>query len=1504
LLIFAYQMYRANSLTDAFAATVAYVKMYIKGKSVTHELWKMVNEVTEEKAEDVVPHGIMSDIVNGWDLIKHHMIFSKISYLISAALSLTVSSMKEIEWSPFGLQLIHIEAAKEQLKAVDLIDAVVRTFAWMVETGYQCIKEESMAPLLYGNQRMREFHVLFDHVSAYCDSAMAGNYKDLGAFEKKTDQALALVISLKKVKPDGTTAHWLQQKYEKLVEIKEKVIAKRRNTNIRFSPIGWSISGPTSVGKSTLSKLIMNTSLRAMGFAADPSRVITLDEADKYQSTYTSDIQGVYIDDFANMSPKYAGGNGDTPASKLIKFFNNMAAQAIKAEIQEKGVVFIDFKCGVITTNVKDLDARVYSNAPEAVLRRFHHVCVEVQPKFRKPGSVSLDTSHPEIKADKTMLKDVWQIQIEEVVAYAVREGKIGYKFQPMKINFPGGPRVCTGLGLTEMLQVVVALSRDHKGKQDGVVEKAEKFDSIKYCEVCSLPKPLCVCCPAKEAIPVAEGIKPHAIEALSDVLVNAATKSLTSYVQSWVSPVWWLNNLVGYSPVKWLATRQLAQELKNDLNTYATPWVVALVPDFMYQSKYFQGAVTYWQASAAMYNYRNYLHRLAIGTALGFGYSAYKRSWRGGIITSLASTGGGCLLYAGYCARKIVIRQEYSQRRNALPDYVKQVRDGCVPKYALMTASLVIGVKLLHVWNSRRIEAQGLESPEAIDQSKGWFESWLGSVGFKYESTNAVKHVSPDQVTETLPKNLWWATFEREDGSRTGSNVVSFQNGFVLMPEHIFYPGGDMTKEPSPWVKVEVKKTSKGAGGFFKFTAERKTHSYVFDDLDLRLVYVPNLDNVKSAWRFLPLNQPTGSNMANFYVRDKDGQLSVETVCATMKEVAHKYKKMQGGDYTSTQAKDGACMGLLTAKKSEPVILGLHIGGNGKGYGIMQTLTLTRYLEAVTTLGKQDGVVVMAQSSEIPKKQMGRDVLSSTKVSDKAKYINSLGPEAAISVIGSTKLRAKQKSCVEPSILSPHVESFMGVKSDFGPPKLEPNWEAFNATLEYVVNPSDHFLPSELERARQDWLKDLYPLMDAYAPKEGFRPLTFKESILGVDGKRFIDALVMSTSMGFPVFGPKKKHFEEIREGERLVDRVPSQEVLDEYDRLVSCWKQNKRAYPISSATLKDEPTKIGKTKVRVFQAAPVSLSFAIRIYFLPIARFLSLHPLISECAVGVNAFSPEWKDLMDHATKFAADNMVIAWDYSKYDVRMNSQMTAAVLKSYIDLARRGGYPQEALQIMAAMIADIVHPMIDWNGTLIMAFNMNTSGNNITVNINSTAGSLYVRMGFFHVYPDEQDFRKRVAAMTYGDDFKGSVHKDYRKFDFYAYQKYLDQHGMKITLPDKSEDACAFMAEEDADFLKRTSVIIEGIPVPIGRLDEASIFKSLHCNLRSKSTTKHEVALCCMETALHEWFAYGREHYEMRLEQLTKVAYAAGLCPTKAFVPYEVRVAIWLEKYASDVKC
>jgi hypothetical protein len=443
-------------------------------------------------------------------------------------------------------------------------------------------------------------------------------------------------------------------------------------------------------------------------------------------------------------------------------------------------------------------------------------------------------------------------------------------------------------------------------------------------------------------------------------------------------------------------------------------------------------------------------------------------------------------------------------------------------------------------------------------------------------------------------------------------------------------------------------------------------------------------------------------------------------------------------------------------------------------------------------------------------------------------------------------------------------------------------------------------FVPALLQRARKDWLKPILEFAKELNKKEEVRPLTMKEVIMGIPGKRFIDAIPMNTSIGYPLFGAKKRKFTYVMVGEFCEDRIPDDDILEEYERCIECWERGERAYPVTTATLKDEATKADSEKVRVFQAVALALGMGIRKWFLPIARILSLCPELSESAVGVNAFSPQWDALMSHAEKFAQDGRVVAWDYSKYDVRMNSQMTYAVLQSFIDIAEVCNYSKYDLKMMNAMIADIIHPLIDYNGTMIMAYNMNTSGNNITVNINSVANSLYVRMGFFHACPEVLNFREAVAAMTYGDDFKGSVAEEYReKFNFRVFKGFLAEHGMKITDPNKTDLVEDDMDVDDADFLKRHSNFIPEIGYRIGKLSKSSMYKPLLANLKSKTETPETVAISCVETYMHELFAHGRQEYEQDQPKMKELCVRVlDFVPPAVAFTFDERVEMWKEKY------
>lgn len=335
----------------------------------------------------------------------------------------------------------------------------------------------------------------------------------------------------------------------------------------------------------------------------------------------------------------------------------------------------------------------------------------------------------------------------------------------------------------------------------------------------------------------------------------------------------------------------------------------------------------------------------------------------------------------------------------------------------------------------------------------------------------------------------------------------------------------------------------------------------------------------------------------------------------------------------------------------------------------------------------------------------------------------------------------------------------------------------------------------------------------------------------------------------------------------------------------------------------------------MRVFQAAPVALQILIRKYFLPVARFLSMNPIISECAVGINAHGPEWHELSEFMSSFGEDR-IIAGDYSKYDLRMPAQMTTAAFSIMIRIAMlSGNYDDNDLKCMFVIAHEVITPLTAYNGTLMRFLGTNPSGQNMTVYINSIVNSLLHRIAFRECYPQDEletigrklglrraaRFRDLVALSTYGDDAKGSVREGYDKFNHISMGQCMAANDIVYTMPDKESEPVAFMNRYEADFLKRRDRYDEDLGCYVGMLDENSIFKSLHCIIKSKVVPAEDVAVMNIQGALREWFFHGREVYEKRREQMREVASRANYTIPDVDFDYDYRIVEWKAKYQPE---
>lgn len=589
-------------------------------------------------------------------------------------------------------------------------------------------------------------------------------------------------------------------------------------------------------------------------------------------------------------------------------------------------------------------------------------------------------------------------------------------------------------------------------------------------------------------------------------------------------------------------------------------------------------------------------------------------------------------------------------------------------------------------------------------------------------------------------------------------------------------------------------------------------------------------------------------------------------------------------------------------------VIVGVHLGGTaGTPRGVYGSITQQDLFDAFAALRKMEGVILSGEAGQFETTVLGVQILKDDPLHKKS-ALNYLPEHSQVEYYGSCPGRAVAKDSVKVTPISEHIVDVCGVPNIYHGPKLHPDWYGWQTCLSNLAVPAHPYSPDLLEIAIKDYKEPLLGVFQSDLWKNTC-PLTDHENLCGIPGKKFMDAIKLDTSVGFPLSGPKRDHVIELEPTEEWPNnRVLEEALMDEIRRVRGCYRVGKRGYPISKAVKKIEI--LAKEKCRIFYGNALSLTYLIREYYLPILRVLQMNPLMSECAVGINSHGPEWQEFHEHATKFGMDRL-FGGDYGKYDQKLPSQLIFAALRILIDFARECDYSEEDIRIMEAMTGDIVFAYIAFNGDLIgLTEGTHISGNSLTVIINGICGSLNLRCFFYSEYKPltfekRLPFRENVSAMTYGDDNIGSVKKGIDKFTIKGCSEFLKTYGQVYTMPDKESKLLDFLPEDEFEFLKRFSVWHPKLGVNVGALLDKSIYKSLHCFLREKNSPLTEENACAIniDGALREWFNHGEEKYEKQRVLMKEVANRAGISHmcTGLDSTYNDRVDEWNANY-SDV--
>jgi hypothetical protein len=429
----------------------------------------------------------------------------------------------------------------------------------------------------------------------------------------------------------------------------------------------------------------------------------------------------------------------------------------------------------------------------------------------------------------------------------------------------------------------------------------------------------------------------------------------------------------------------------------------------------------------------------------------------------------------------------------------------------------------------------------------------------------------------------------------------------------------------------------------------------------------------------------------------------------------------------------------------------------------------------------------------------------------------------------------------------TPYVPTkFKGVEDEFGKPNSRPpskpnDIEKGMKTLNKLHDPNQHYRHDLLEKALNDLEGDIMAAFDkdVEGNSEMMRFYTQQEALDGI-GVFGLSGMPNNTSAGTPLNMSKRRILKKDPMDESL-PMIPRefepefgvQEVIDE---TWEAWRSGERAEPIFKASSKvNELLPIAKAleKVRKFYGSPIQFLVPSRRVLPGLIMFCRRYWKETECLVGINATSREWRELRDHLAEYSTTQM-IAGDFSGFDTCMAQQITTGVANLIVKLYRRAGRTEEEITILRGCLSDICNPNVLFMGDLYNFANMNPSGQPITVQLNGLCNSIMMRYVYFALRErfgivDKHHFSQDIRLGTYGDDNAMAVRKACTYFTHTLCQEEFAKVGVKYTMADKNAKSRPHITMDELSLLKRGFVWHDELATFVAPIEMESVIKKFH---------------------------------------------------------------------------
>jgi len=1274
--------------------------------------------------------------------------------------------------------------------------------------------------------------------------------------ESLLKQGREMLSRLRGIKDSRTEILAVNNRYLKTYELYTKFVGGVTATQLRRTPFCLQISGKSKIGKTSFLKL--NEIQYAHLYGKDKNvESYVRQSADRFWDAYQANQWSIIFDDVCAHNPAVVMGV-DEFHKDVLHIINNVPKMAECAALEDKGTKPILCDLVQVTTNIPDLHAGHYFYDTAALFRRLQfRVKLELRAEYKGTDGFIDPRKIPSNDA----FPDLWHISVEKAVTKPY--GHDANREQGCWEEIPALKR----LDMWNYLQWFKRASREHVEAQNKFLLNMRTLKETFMCSECNLPlanHPENVACVQLQSDADIERmfVEDHVDRPADLYNIPEEIPEEESFYQRYCPTfdfseypsrlmLFILGQMNKLLNKKGIQNSQTAIAIYHVISFIKDYWVMRMVLHTVYSMSWYIGiplALCLWFATHPSWFLQqigmmpqgivleNVTTAVQLYCAMRLADTAEVVRLAGRKVFQALGGTSQILLIIGILTTGLATL--YALLRTFIPSDVGQPETRYVQQGDRIS-SLVHGREPENVWRMHDYRCNVIDVPCPSSSLKGSSEIDIVSYFHRY----------------LVRVSIRWQTDDPAILRVAGGTGIFLGGQKILLPSHFFDREKGLVEIFSVTVFYATRQNV-----IRQATCQADSYSLEAFDGDMSILTFPAISAQRAIDTTIPSEQMLKFVGPGLRIgRDKAGTLVVDRLKCIKSAVFKQEPHWIAGEGPDAITKKGDCGAILLAlTPSGPVLVGVHlwlcIGTNNASM-------------SYNLCGKKFGKIISAQSPKLD--NLGKvGELQALHPKSPIQFLDDLG---GMQVFGSfSGFRTSVKSRVQETIGASYLKLNYGFQHTHGPPVMAgrevkylhlQSFKRINASVpEYQAELACAVLLQHVLEHSDEW--------QAYQ-------ISQRDAVNGVPGVRFIDRIPISTSCGFPYKTPKYNKIHPVVDDDWTSELEVDEDIQADIDFIMYRWSRGERAMPVFTAALKDEPRKFSKIEsksTRIFYGGPAGLIIAERMIFTWFTRLVQTHPLVFMQAPGMDATGSQW-NLLLHWMK--RSDQWIAGDMKEFDISMIIQFLRMAYKFIILLAKHLEADASHVQQMEAAAEDLINPMVDYFGDLIMGTGKNPSGHALTVIINGLVNAFYMIWCFLTLHPKAdiqnryytlglgEEFFQDVRAMFYGDDNFMNVVESNKWFNHTAISELLRSVRVTYTMADKDRESVPFIPLSEVSFLKRSFRFEEAVNGYVAPLELASVHKALMLTIPSKMVSLEKAYADCIVSQNDTMWHHGRDEFE-----------------------------------------